>query len=273
VANEHLIQQSMTLLDSIGKISQTRYANGIGAQQDVIQAQVEKTLLQSELLAVQSEQHHTHIRLNTLLARPVNAPLAEPAELRVIPDSSVLDEAALLERLRANNPQLRAATANSQASEKNRELVRLNRYPDFTLGVAPTLIGGATKSWDAMIEVTIPLQQSARRAQEREAEAMLVAANARQEALLNQVQAELSENLSELEALRRTETLITGRLLPQAELSYQAALAAYETGKAGFTALMEAQRQALKVRQQKLQAQADMQLRLVEIEKLLGASL
>ena len=129
------------------------------------------------------------------------------------------------------------------------------------------------KSWDLMLELNIPLQQSSRRSQEREAEAMLSASNARKEALLNQTQSDLSENLSALEAARQTESLITTRLLPQADLTYQSALAGYETGKVEFAMLIEAQKQILKARQQQLQAQTDMQLRLADIEKLLGEEL
>jgi cobalt-zinc-cadmium efflux system outer membrane protein len=84
-ASERLAQEALALLDSLESIAQTRYANGLGAQQDVIRVQVEKTMVRSELIALQNEGHHTHARLNALLSRPVNAPLvgtsarAEPA--------------------------------------------------------------------------------------------------------------------------------------------------------------------------------------------------
>ncbi len=272
-ASEQLAQQTLALLDDLEQIAQTRYANGLGQQQDVIRVQVEKTMLRSELIALQNESHHTHARLNTLLSRPVNAPLAQAAQLRAIPPAAKLDEAALLERLRAHNPQLRIAEANIQSAEKSRDLAYVNRYPGFTLGVAPTQSGSAVKSWDLMLELNIPLQQASRRSQERETEAMLSASNARKEALLNQTQSDLAESLSALDSARRTESLIATRLLPQADLTYQSALAGYETGKVDFAMLIEAQRQILKARQQHLQAQTDMQLRLADIEKLLGEEL
>jgi outer membrane protein TolC len=272
-ASERLARQTLALLDDLEQIAQTRYANGLGQQQDVIRVQVEQTMLHGELIALQNERHHTHVRLNVLLARPVNAPLAEPAQLRSMPPAARLDEQALLERLRAQNPQLRIAEANIQSAEKSRDLAYVNRYPGFTLGVAPTQSGSAVRSWDLMVELNIPLQQSSRRSQEREAEAMLSASSSRKEALLNQTQSDLAENLSALEAARQTETLIATRLLPQAELTWQSALAGYETGKVDFAMLIEAQKQTLKARQQQLQAQTDMQLRLADIEKLLGEEL
>ncbi|MEQ1532072.1 MAG: TolC family protein [Sideroxydans sp.] len=269
-ANERLTLQTLDLLDNMEQIVQTRYANGLATQQDVIQVQVEKTLLRGELIALQNEHHHSHARLNALLSRPTSAPLAEPEQLRNMPSPASLDEAALLEQLRARNPQLRIAEADIQSAEKSRELSYAKRYPDFILGIAPTQSGSAIKQWDLMVELNIPLQQSSRRAQEGETEAMLSASTARKQALLDQMQSELSEALSALESARRTESLITTRLLPQAEMTYQSALAGYETGKVSFSMIIEAQKQILKAKQQHLQAQTDMQLRLADIEKSLG---
>lgn len=271
--SERLAQQTLGLLDDLEQIAQARYANGLGAQQEVIRAQLEKTMLRSEVIALQNESHHAHARLNTLLSRPVSAPLAEPVRLRDIPPAAKLDETRLLERVRSNNPQLQIVEATVQSAEKSRDLAYLNRYPGFTLGVAPTQSGNTVKTWDLMVELNLPLQQSSRRAQEREAEAMLSASGARKQALLNKVQADLSENLSALEAARRSEVLIATRLLPQAELTYQSALAGYETGRVDFAMLIEAQKQILKARQQQLQAQIGMQQRLADIEQLLGEEL
>jgi outer membrane protein TolC len=271
--NAQLAQQTLILLEQLEQIAQTRYAHGLGAQQDVIRVQLEKTQLRGELITLQSEQHHNHVRLNALLARPANAPLTEPAQLPALPAAAKLDETALLERLRGNSPQLRIAEANLHASNKDRELTYLNRYPNFTLGVAPTQTGNTVRQWDLMVEFNIPLQQSARRAREREAEVTVAAATARQEALRYQLESALAESVAALEAARRTEALIATRLLPQAELGYQSALAGYETGKADFALLIDAQKQILKARQQQLQAQTDAQLRLADIENLLGEPL
>jgi outer membrane protein TolC len=269
-ASERLTQQTLDLLDNMEQIVQTRYANGLATQQDVIQLQLEITMLRGELIALQNEHHHNHAQLNALLSRPTSAPLADPEQLRNMPSPASLDEAALLEQLRARNPQLRIAEADIQSAEKSRELSYAKRYPDFTLGVAPTQSGNTIKQWDLMFELNIPLQQASRRAQEGETEAMLSASTARKQALLDQMQSELSESLSALESARRTETLIATRLLPQAELTYQSALAGYETGKVAFSMLIEAQKQILKAKQQHLQAQTNMQLRLADIEKSLG---
>ena len=124
-----------------------------------------------------------------------------------------------------------------------------------------------------MVEVNIPLQQTTRRAQEAEAQAMVGAARSRTEALAQQLTGDLGEQLASLEAARSTEALVTSQSLPQSESSLRSAMAAYENGKLDFTALLEAQRQIRKVRQDRLKAQAEAQMRLAEIERILGEDL
>jgi len=124
-----------------------------------------------------------------------------------------------------------------------------------------------------MLELNVPLQQGTRRSQERESERMLEAAAARKEALGHRLNGELSGAVANLEAARTTEQITRSRLLPQAELTFKAALAGYETGKVDFATLLDAQRQIRNARLALLRAQASQQIRLAEIERLLGEEL
>lgn len=271
--NEALAREILDLMSRLESIAQVRYAGGLAAQQDVIRAQVEQTNMRSELVALEAERHHLQTRLNGLLARPAHAPLAEPQRLRALPAPAALDYAALEARVRERNPLLYAEDARVRSAEKARELAYKNRYPDFTLGFAPIQYRNSLREWEVMVELNIPLQQKARRHQERESEAMLAAARARREAAANQLLAELSEQLSALEAARRTETLLGGSLLPQSDLTFQSALASYQNGKVDFATLLDAQRQIRTTRQSRLKAQVEAQMRLAEIERLLGEPL
>jgi outer membrane protein, heavy metal efflux system len=271
--NERLTREILDLMVRLEKIARVRYAGGLAAQQDVIRTQVEQTNLKNEMIALESERLQTQARLNALVARPASAPLAQPERLRPLPEPARLDYAALEERVRARSPQLRTEDARTRSAEKTRELTYKNRYPDVTLGIAPLQSGSSIKEWMLMVEMNIPLQQSSRRSQEREAEAMLAAAQSRKESVTNQALAELSENLSALEAARRTELTITGSLLPQAELTYQSALASYQNGKLDFATLLDSQRQIRQAKQSQIKVQAEGQARLADIERLLGEEL
>lgn len=271
--NERLTREILDLMARLEQVTQARYAGGLAAQSDAIRAQVEQTNLRNELVMLENEKRMTIARLNMILARPADAALAPPERLRPLPAPVTLDAAALEDRAYIRNPRLFADEARIRAAEKSRDLAYKNRYPDFAVGIAPMQTGGSVKEWEVMLELNIPLQQSSRRAREREAEAMLSAAKSRKEASINQVLSELAENLSALDAARRTATLLETSLLPQAELTYRAALASYENGKVDFATLLDAQRQIRMAKQNQIKAQADAQARLAEIERLLGEEL
>ena len=222
---------------------------------------------------LESEKRQLRSRLIALVARDEVMPLAEPQSVRPIPALTADDAVTLAARARANNAQLQAEQARVAAAQKNRDLAWRNRYPDLQVGLSPTQMGSRITSWGVMLEVNIPLQQETRRAQERETTAMVDAARSRADAVSNQLLGELGGHLAALDAARRTEALARSQALPQTQLSLQSAQAAYENGKLDFTALLEAQRQIRKIRQDLLKTQAEAQVRLAEIERIVGEDL
>lgn len=266
-----LTRENIALTRQLEQIAQARYAGGLAAQQDAIRAQLERSTMDTELVGMESEFHHLMVFLNAMLARPSGAMLAEPTALRPIP--ARLDGETLNNRLLAANPQLAIEAARVGGAEKSRDLAYRNRYPDLTLGVAPMQVQNRVDAWSLMLEMNLPLQQGTRRSQERESERMLEAAAARKEALGHRLQGDLNAALSNLEGARTTEQISRTRLLPQAELTFKSALAGYENGKVDFATLLDALRQIRNARLALLRAQASQQLRLAEIERLLGEDL
>ncbi len=268
--NLRLTREVLDLVARLEGVAQARYAAGLAAQQDVIRAQVEQTQLRTDIVAQEAELARVKARINALLAREAGAPLAEPERLRPLPPPAHLRPADLEERLRARNPRLAAERSRLAAAEQGVRLANLDRYPDFTLGLAPIQAGSHVGSWELMLEVNIPWQQDTRRAQEREALAKAEAARARREAVANDAYGALAESLAALEAARRTESLADRTLLPQAELTFQSAVAGYENGKVDFATLLDAQRQIRRAKQERLKARAEAQARLADIERIVG---
>jgi outer membrane protein TolC len=266
-------RELLALVDRMESAAQVRYAGGLAPQQDAIRAQLERTAMASELAMLEAEISGTRARINSLLTRPADAPLAAPLGQDALPSLARLDMAALRERVLARNPALAAEDARIRAAEKSKDAVWSNRYPEFTLGVAPVQTRNRISEWELMFEVNIPLQQKRRRAEEREALAMVSAAQARKEAAANEAVSQLGEALSALEAAHRVATLTQTSLLPQAQISLQSALAGYESGKVDFATVLEAQRQIRQARLTLIRTQADARMRLAEIERLIGGAL
>jgi outer membrane protein TolC len=81
---------------------------------------------------------------------------------------------------------------------------------------------------------------------------------------------ELAEYTTTLTAAQALESITVSSLLPQAEATLQAAYVGYQNGKVDFATLLDAQRQILKAKQDVLNAQAQAQISLAQIERLLG---
>ncbi len=267
-----LNEDILRLLEDLEAVTRVRYASGLVPQQDAIRAQVEKTMLRSEIINLETEQQQAKARLNATLGRTQDALLSTKPELRRLP-AGKLDSAVLQEKVARTNPLLATESAQILAADANKRLVEKNRYPDVTLGIAPTQMGSSISSWEAMVEVNLPIRFDTRRSQESEATAMLAAAKERRQGVANQVIGELQENLVAFEAAEKQERLISDTLLPQAELTFRSALAGYENGKVDFATLLDAQKAIRLARQGQIKARVEQEMRLAEIEKMIGEEL
>ena len=270
---ERLAKEVLGLMARLEQVALARYAGGLAGRSDAIRAQLEQTAIRTDLIALEGEKQQLKARLNSLLARDSAAPLAEPDGLRPLPPLTTADAVSLAERARERNPQILAELARLAMAQKSRDLVQANRFPDLLVGLAPSQAGSRITTWGVMFEMNIPLQRESRRSQEREAEAMIQAARARAEALSHQLLGELAGSLAGLDIARRTEALTRSQLLPQSEIGLQSAIAAYESGKAEFALLLDAQRQIRRARQELLKTQVDAQMRLADIERIVGEEL
>jgi len=63
----------------------------------------------------------------------------------------------LVEMSLKRNPMIKAIEYNIEAQDANRDLAKLNFFPDFMLGIAPIQRMEKLSSWDVMVSLNIPL--------------------------------------------------------------------------------------------------------------------
>jgi outer membrane protein TolC len=260
------------LMVDLEQIARARYGNGLVPQQDVIKAQTEVTAMRTELLSLASERRQAAARLNGILARAADAPLAEAEALRDVP-ARAFDFAALTRTAAERNPQLAVQSAQLASASRSADLVRANRWPDVTFGVAGIQRGTRLTEYELMVEVNIPWQRDVLRSNESEALALRGAAEAKRDAAAAQLQGELGQNWASLDALREQAAILRDTLLPQAQLTFDSALSAYQAGRVDFGTLLDAQRAIRKARLDLLKVQLEQQMRLAEIERVVGEDL
>lgn len=263
-----LNREGLTLLKSLEELSLARYELGLLPQQAVLRMQREITAQRLALVEVEQRRKGLAAGLNGLLGRAHDAPLAAPADPAPLPEQ--LEAGALFEAAASTNPEVNAATYGIDVARAEREQTYQDRLPDFAVGVTNNRPDEGKASWDVMFEVMIPLQQSSRRAKEREAEYMLMAAEARREDAKARASGELGIAWSMYAQGRETLRLLEHTLLPQAQATRDASQAALSSGKVDFDSVIEAERQLIDIRTQRLKTELDTRLALTEIKKLTG---
>lgn len=263
-----LNREALTLLQGLEDLSLTRYNLGLLPQQAVLRMQREITA--QRLAFIDIEQRHRGLAsgLNGLLSRAHDAPLAEPADPAPFDERLEADE--LFEAVASANPEVSAAAFGIDLAQAERERTYQDRLPDFALGVRNNRPYAGRASWEVMFEVMIPLQQSSRRAKERESEYMLMAATARREDAKARASGEFGNAWAIYAQGRETLRLLDHTLLPQAQATRDASRAALTTGEVDFDSVIEAELQLIDIRTRRLKAELDTRLALTEIKKLTG---
>ena len=261
------------IVTRLGQFALTRYGQGLGTQLDAIQADLERKDLENELVRMTLERRQARFRLNALLNRPAEAPLVETPRPRPVPAAARIDVDALVERGRRANPVLQTQQAKIDAADRGRDLADRSWVPDIGLGVGVVQKDGRLDAYEAMVEVNIPLQWGLREAQRREAAAMAGAARARLAQADRQFEADLHQASASFQAAQDRETILREGLVPQAEAALQSATKSYEQGLTEFVTVLEAERRLRNTHLDHLKIQLEQQMRLAEIERLIGGDL
>jgi outer membrane protein TolC len=262
------------VVHDMARVARDRYAQGRGSQPEVYKAEVEITRLSTEIVRLETRRRSASARLNALLARPIEAPLARPVKLRSLPSDAALASEALMQRVLAANPSLAGRDAQIAAAATGKQLADKSWYPDVMLKVgAIDRTGNGPNGYLAEIGLRVPLQWGLHEAQQREAAAQVGAAQARRQALELQIQSELGEFLADFAGSRKTGDLIRTQLLPQSQALLRSGVAGYGLGRAELVDVLSAEHDLANLRIELLSAEFDQQRQLAAIERLIGGDL
>lgn len=250
-----------------------RYGQGGGDQLAVIQAIGEETAAKTEAVRLQGDRNAASARLNALVGRPADAPLAEPLKLRSMP-SEELTVPILVSRARVANPTLAANNATVAAARTRSTLADKAWYPDVTIGAGPLIqTNNRPVGFAATVGLNIPVPWGREVSGQREATAQLGASQQRYEAARLGIEGALGEAVARLRAARATEILQRREALPQARAAFQTMLASYGQGRGELSGVITAEHQMHEVQIRILQAQLNEQIELAAIERLVGGDL
>ena len=252
-----------------------KYAVGKVSQQDILKAQVTLTALEEHMIRFDRDADLARARLNTLLGRDPNAPLAihgQYAVLAALPDAQKLEEIALQSR-----PDLVAAGEAAERSHKEQALAKKAYVPDFTVSAGYMIMPSSQNFRNAyMVEGSMNLPWLNRRkhdAEIAEATARATEQDAELAELRNSAFGQIQEALVEAQSAQKFARLYHDQLLPQAEATLQSSVIAYENDKTDLLDLLDSQMTVIDVDLAWLQSVADFDTRLADLELATGAPL
>lgn len=259
-----------TLLDSLSETVRARYAQGLANQSDAIRADLERTRINSELFTLERDREAAKAKINALIGRPIEAPLAQPNSLRTVPPANSLVFAGLMMRARDQNPMFAMAKANIAAAEGELKLAEKAWYPDLILSVGADDLPGMAPRPTVGVGVKLPLQWGVRRANEQAASAKASAARSRLAGTTLQVESELKTALLTISQTQQSKSLLRNALSQQTEAAYESSLASYQNARGDLTAVLDAAHQQIEINVEVLRVETEEQTAFAAIERLVG---
>jgi cobalt-zinc-cadmium efflux system outer membrane protein len=249
-----------------------RFEAGDAPRLEVLQAQLASSQADNEARSVRSLLDAARADLNTLLARPPEAPVATgEGDLAA---GAVPVAGAAIGRALAASAELALLDRRIAEEGARLDLARAQRYPD------PSLSGALTHrsqpdfdwGWHAGVSVTLPVftrHQGAVDVEER----TLAQLRAQRAARAEEIGGAVYSAAVQVEAARERALRYRDEILPRAEEVERLAEDSYRSGQTGLAALLQAFQATRDVRLQAIQAGLDYQTALADLERAMGVAL
>src|SRR5882762_3952525 len=269
-----ILQSDGELLKQIEQAANARYRSGMGRQQDLLQAQLQKTKLVREIAMHHLEVGKLQAQLKQFLNRAQDSPDIEPADLKESP--LLQDYQELLRAAKAQNPELAASQKMIDKQSLQVDLARKDFYPDFNVQYMwqrtdPTQFRAY---YMLSFGVRVPIYRSRKQKPElAQAQSEELRARSELEAQSQQVASELRAQY--VVAQQTTELLKIHRegLAPQARSAFQSGLAAYQSNKQDFQPVLIAFLDVLHLDEEYWQNLAEYETAIARLEQITGLSL
>jgi len=269
--------ESLRLLREFKQNAEVRYTTAQGAQQDVLQADVEIGREHQRRLTLERTWRVAVARLNTLMHLPPDGPLPPPPR-RVAPGKGLPEAQELRAAALARRPDLQALAHRIAAEEASVALARKEYCPDFEpFFMYDRFMGNTTDSrplaYMLGLKTNLPVRMDRRRGAVAEAQARLAQRRAELARLTDQVNFQVQEAYALVSESERTVALYRDKILPAARLNVKTAQQEYVSGKIPFLSLIQAQRDVINLQDRYYEAIADYFRRRATLERVVGGLL
>lgn len=233
-----VVERNRVLLDQVRQIAEAQFRVGKGSQQDVLKAQVETSLLLERLAVLEQQRAAVQARINGLLYRAPDTPLGHVADYGPVTLPQSLGQ--LKELAGKDSASLKVQEENITRGQQALALANRELRPDFGVTVTTQKYAG-DMPWmygvDFMVKVPVFWQRK-QRPMVAEAAASLASAREMRNNTLATEQAAVTQEYLAATTSQRLAGLYADTILPQARLTLESSLAAYQVGRVDFLTLL-----------------------------------
>ena len=235
-----ITEKNKTLIEDFIRIAESKYATGLGLQQDVLKSQVELSKLIERLIILRRMRSTTQARINTLLNRDTQIPIRRLAEVTEKPFEYSVEE---LQQMALNRrPMIQALDAGVKKAQLSHKLAKKDYWPSFNLGLGYSQREDRSDFISGMFSISLPI--FAGRKQSKKVEQTRLEINAATEqynTLKNDIYFEVSDLYTQIEQNSELLPLFAEGIIPQASQSLQSAISGYQVNKVDFLTLLDNQ--------------------------------
>lgn len=267
-----ITQKNKDLLEKLREIARVRYEVGKGIQQDVLRAEVELSRILQRLTVLEQQEKTAQVRLNTLLFRDPQAPLASPTPFQQAELTYTLD--TLNQLARENDTGLQREQRLIERSQLAVNLARKEYYPDFGIGYMYQNRPLMPEMHGLTFSLNIPIFYKTKQRQGvNEATEELISAQRSQENRETSLYFEVKEQYLAAKASEELARLYSRAVVPQSSLALESSMAAYEVGRVDFLTLLDNFITVLDYEVNYYRELANYQIALARLEPLVGVEL
>ena len=232
-ANEEIAK----LAGTIGEAARIRYEAGSAPQIDIIRAKLEESNVRHELLMRRGRREQALARLRALLGLPTDAEIPSFALPHAMESHGHVPEFTL----NITTPAIAALDAEAARAEDDIRLARLARKPDLTVEASYGFRPQQKDMFSVVARIELPIRKGTT-IDPRIAEAIALrdAARAQIDVLRQQIRRDFGVALAQRNEAVEQVDLHVERLVPEAKLGFESALASYQSGKTTFDTVLGA---------------------------------
>ncbi len=238
------LEENQILLEQILKSAKARYESNPVSQADLLKTQIEHSKISIEVFNLREKIHLEQAHISHILNEPLEAQYTivnQKEQIPFVTDVEGLEKLALEKR-----PELKALEAGIERAKINRTLANSDWLPDITARYEGRQFKGDSdvRENDTFIGVTVPFWSLLKGVGGvwKSAGLEVDAAEALYHEMKNEVFLKIHEAYSKVKSAENTIGVYENSIRPQAKQTVGVLLASYESGKADFLSLLEAQR-------------------------------